>query len=158
MTKNIDEYYMDEALKEAQRAFNEREVPIGAVVVNNNKIIGRAHNQVETLKDATAHAEMIAITQAANTIGDWRLDNAVLYVTKEPCVMCAGAIINSRIKKLVFGVNDPQVGAAGGLLNLVKDSRLRHPAIVVQGVREEECRNFLQEFFIKLRNKTKELN
>lgn len=149
--KDTDEFYMTEALKEAQKAFSRGEVPIGCVIVCDKRIIGRAYNQIETLKDATAHAEMIAITQAAGTLGDWRLNGATIYVTKEPCPMCAGAMINSRIKRLVFGVSDSLMGAAGSLMNIVADPRLRYQLEIKNGVKEVECREILQEFFSSLR-------
>ena len=155
-----DEFYICEAIKEAKKALSVGEVPVGCIIAHGDgsekKIIGRAHNQVETLKDATAHAEMIAITQAAGTLGDWRLDEATLYVTKEPCPMCAGAMVNSRIKRLVFGVSDPLMGAAGGLMNIVEDIRVRHQAEVVRGVKEKECKELLQEFFSGLRGRVAE--
>lgn len=150
---NIDEMYMEMALKEAYKALDEKEVPVGAVAVYQGKIIAKAHNQTEILKDATAHAEMIAITQAASTRGDWRLDGVTLYVTKEPCVMCAGALVNSRVEKLVYGVSDPLRGAAGSLKDLVRDSSLPHQLEVVTGIKEKECRDILQRFFQVLRRK-----
>lgn len=147
MQQNSDDYYMGEALKEAQKAFAADEVPVGAVIVHKGRIIARAHNQVEMLKDATAHAEIIAVTQASAALGDWRLSEAVIYVTKEPCPMCAGALINSRMERLVYGVADPQMGAAGSVLDLVRDTRLRRQIQVTAGVKEEDCRRILQDFF-----------
>src|SRR5712675_1598923 len=114
-----DEYFMREALRQGQKAYAADEVPVGAVVVRDGKIIGRAHNQVELLKDATAHAEMLALTQAEAAVGDWRLSDCDLYVTKEPCPMCAGAAIHVRLRRVIFGCADPKGGAAGGLLNLL---------------------------------------
>src|SRR5213595_984252 len=113
-----DTYFMNEALRLARKAFENEEVPVGAVVVREGRIIGRAYNQVELLKDATAHAEMLAITQAEAAIGDWRLNDCDLYVTKEPCVMCAGALVHVRIRRVIFGCVDPRSGAAGSLMNL----------------------------------------
>src|SRR5213076_3570621 len=115
-----DEYFMREALRQAQKAYDADEVPVGAVVVREGKIIGRAHNQVEMLKDATAHAEMLAITQAEAAVGDWRLNECDLYVTKEPCAMCAGALVHVRMRRVIFGCGDPRGGAAGGILNLLQ--------------------------------------
>src|SRR6476661_2436449 len=114
-----DHYFMGEALRQAARAYELGEVPIGAVVVRNGRIIARAYNQVEMLKDATAHAEMLALTQAEESVGDWRLTDCTLYVTKEPCPMCAGAIVHVRLARLVFGAADPKAGAAGGVMNLL---------------------------------------
>lgn len=144
---------MTEAIKEAYKAFDQNEVPVGAVIVYKDRIIARAHNQTEMLKDATAHAEMIAITQAASALGDWRLDEVTMYVTKEPCVMCAGALVNSRVGKLVYGVSDSLRGAAGSLLDLVRDTKLPHQVEVLVGVMEEECKEVLQRFFQILRRK-----
>ncbi len=141
------EHFMKEALKEAQKAFRQGESPIGAVIVHQNKIIARAHNQVEMLKDATAHAEMIAITQAASTLGDWRLNETTLYVTKEPCFMCAGAMVLSRVTNLVFGLRDDKNGGAGSALNIVGDARNNHRVKVLAGVLEKDAKSLLQEFF-----------
>jgi len=149
-----DEYFMREALKEADRAFEKGEVPVGAVVVLEKKIIARAHNQVELLKDATAHAEILALTQAANTIDNWRLINTTLYVTKEPCFMCAGALVNARVKRLVFGARDPKSGGAGSALNIVQDVRQNHMIEVEGGVLEEPSKLLLQEFFRIQRSKS----
>src|SRR6266850_7291304 len=121
-----DEYFMREALRQAQKAYAADEVPVGAVVVRAGKIIGRAHNQVELLKDATAHAEMLAITQAEAAVGDWRLNDCDLYVTKEPCIMCAGALVHVRMRRVIFGCADLRAGAAGGVLNLVQSPSLNH--------------------------------
>src|SRR6266550_4923251 len=115
-----DEYFMREALRQAQKGYAADEVPVGAVVVRGGKIIARSHNQVELLKDATAHAEMLALTQAEEAIGDWRLNDCMLYVSKEPCPMCAGAIVHVRLARVVFGVSDPKAGAAGSALNLLQ--------------------------------------
>src|SRR5213082_2857733 len=121
-----DHYFMGEALRQAARAFAAEEVPIGAVVVREGGIIGRAYNQVELLKDATAHAEMLALTQAEAAVGDWRLTDCELFVTKEPCIMCAGALIHARIRRLIFGCADARSGAAGGMINLLQHSALNH--------------------------------
>lgn len=142
---------MKEALKEAQKALRFGDVPIGAVLVHNGHILARAHNQVERLKDPTAHAEMIAITQAASELIHQRLLNTTLYVTLEPCAMCAGAIVLSRIPKMCFAAFDPKAGACGSLFNIVKDDRLNHRVELLSGVLEHESRSLLQEFFQKLR-------
>ena len=135
------------ALREAQEAAEAGEVPVGAVIVHDRAVIGRAHNQVELLKDPTAHAEMIAITQAASAIGDWRLTDTVLYVTKEPCPMCAGAIVLARIPVVVFGVQDPLRGGAVSVFSILNHPQLNHRSEIVQGVLEGECRALLQAFF-----------
>src|SRR5881396_2040783 len=148
-----DEHFMREALRQAAKAYAAGEVPVGAVVVRAGRIIGRAHNQVELLKDATAHAEMLAITQAEEVMGDWRLTDCTLYVTKEPCPMCAGAIVHVRLSRVVFGVSDPKGGAAGGVLNLLQYPTLNHQCGITSGVREAECRSLLQTFFAEHRTK-----
>jgi tRNA(adenine34) deaminase len=142
-----DHYFMGEALRQAARAYEAGEVPVGAVIVREGRIIARAYNQVELLKDATAHAEMLAITQAENALGDWRLTEAALYVTKEPCPMCAGAIVHVRLQRVVFGAPDPKGGAAGSLLNLLQMPTLNHRCAITPAVREEECRALLRSFF-----------
>src|ERR1044071_3658728 len=121
-----EEYFMREALRQAQKAYDAGEVPVGAVVVFGGKIVGRAHNQVELLKDATAHAEMVALTQAEAALRDWRLTNCDLYVTKEPCPMCAGALVHTRVRRVIFGCPDPAAGAAGSLINLLQMPRFNH--------------------------------
>jgi tRNA(adenine34) deaminase len=138
---------MGEALRQAAKAHEQGEVPVGAVVVRAGKIIARASNHVEALKDATAHAEMLALTQAENAVGDWRLTDCTLYVTKEPCPMCAGAIVHTRLARVVFGAGDPKGGAAGGALNLLQFPTLNHRCKITGGVRLEECRGQLQSFF-----------
>lgn len=148
-----DHYFMGEALRMAVRAFEADEVPVGAVVVRNGRVIARAYNQVELLKDATAHAEMLAITQAEEAVGDWRLNECTLYVTKEPCPMCAGAIVHVRLARVVFGASDPKGGAAGSALNLLQFPTLNHRSDITSGVRESECRSLLQEFFAEKRRK-----
>jgi len=142
-----DDYFMGEALRQARKAEAQEEVPIGAVIVYQSGIIARAWNQVETLKDATAHAEMLAITQAESALGDWRLNECELYVTKEPCPMCAGAIVHSRIRRVIFGCPDPKTGAAGGMINLLQMPPLNHTCLITTGIRESECRQILQNFF-----------
>ena len=139
--------YMREAMKEASRALEDGEVPVGALIVREGRVIARAHNQVEQLRDATAHAEMIALTQASSAVGDWRLDGVTLYVTKEPCPMCAGAIALSRVRRVVFGARDEKAGAAGSKMDILGDGCLNHTVEVVAGVGEGECRDLLKEFF-----------
>lgn len=152
-----DHYFMGEALRMAARAYEAEEVPVGAVVVRNGRIIARAFNQVEMLKDATAHAEMLALTQAENAVGDWRLTGCTLYVTKEPCPMCAGAIVHVRLARVVFGATDPKGGAAGGAMNLLQFPSLNHQSEITHGVREEECRGLLVDFFTVKRARNKEM-
>src|SRR3712207_2194357 len=130
-----DAFFMREALRQAEKAYKAEEVPVGAVVVREGRIIARAYNQVEMLKDATAHAEMLAITQAESVIGDWRLNECELYVTKEPCPMCAGAMIHVRFKRVIFGCPSPKDGAAGGLLNILQHPKLNHRCHITSGVR-----------------------
>ena len=142
---------MGEALRLAWRAFKAEEVPIGAVVVREGRIIARAWNQVELLKDATAHAEMLALTQAEGAVGDWRLTDCTLYVTKEPCPMCAGAIVHTRLARVVFGAADPKAGAAGSAMNLLQFPTLNHRCEITPGVRADECRALLQSFFTEQR-------
>ncbi len=142
-----DYYFMGEALRQALKAYEAEEVPVGAVVVRNGRIIARAFNQVELLKDATAHAEMLAITQAEQAVGDWRLNDCTLYVTKEPCPMCAGAVVHVRFARVVFGAPDPKGGAAGGAMNLLQLPNLNHRCTITSGVRLEECREVLLSFF-----------
>ena len=146
-----DKYWMRMALREAEKAYEAEEVPIGCVIILDNKIIGRGYNQRRMLADSTAHAEMIAISAACQSIGDWRLEETVMYVTMEPCPMCAGAIVLSRIPRLVYGVADPKAGACGTLYNIVRDVRLNHMVEVVGGIMEDESRALLQDFFKKLR-------
>src|SRR5215510_14799591 len=121
-----DDSFMREALRQAQKAYEAEEVPVGAVVVREGRIIARAHNQVELLKDATAHAEMLALTAAEEAVGDWRLTDCTLYVTKEPCAMCAGAVVHVRLARVVYGVGDPKAGAAGGTMNLLQYPSFNH--------------------------------
>ena len=142
-----DEYFMREALRQAEKAYAADEVPVGAVVVREAKIIARAHNQVELLKDATAHAEMLALTQAEAAVGDWRLTDCDLYVTKEPCTMCAGALVHTRIRRVVFGCADPVAGAAGSVVNLLQMPGFNHRCDITPGLLQNECAAILQTFF-----------
>jgi tRNA(adenine34) deaminase len=142
-----DASFMNEALRLATKALEKEEVPIGAIVVREGRIIGRAHNQVELLKDATAHAEMLAITQAEAAVGDWRLNDCDLYVTKEPCAMCAGALVHVRMRRVIFGCPDPRAGAAGGTINLLQMPGLNHRCDIVGGVLSDECAELLKGFF-----------
>ncbi len=141
------EYYMAQALKEAIKALEKDEVPVGAVIVHEGRIIARAHNQREMLKDPTAHAEMIAITQAADYLQNWRLTGATIYVTKEPCAMCAGALVQARVDVLVYGASDAKGGACQSVVNLVQEPRFNHRLKVISGVLNNECVKILQEFF-----------
>jgi tRNA(adenine34) deaminase len=143
----IDAAFMQQALRLAERAFKAGEVPVGAIVVQGGRIIARAYNQVELLKDATAHAEMLAVTQAEAAVGDWRLNDCDLYVTKEPCPMCAGALVHVRIRRVVFGCADLRGGAAGGLLNLLQNPSLNHRCEITPGVLSEQSAALLQSFF-----------
>ncbi len=142
-----DDHFMREALRQARIAFDADEVPVGAVVVRENRIVARAYNQVELLKDATAHAEILAITQAANALGDWRLDGTTIFVTKEPCPMCAGAITLSRVKRIVYGAVDEKSGGTGSVFPITSSGALNHKVEVTPRVREEEARQLLQDFF-----------
>ncbi|NNG26547.1 MAG: nucleoside deaminase [Ignavibacteriaceae bacterium] len=144
--------FMYAALQEAEKAREDNEVPVGAVVVSENKIIGRGYNQVEKLKDATAHAEMIALTAAANHLGEWRLDNCSLFVTLEPCTMCTGALLSSRIKTLFFAAHDIKLGACGSIYNLAEDEKTNHRVKVYSGIYAEESKRLLKLFFSDLRN------
>ena len=139
------------ALQEAIKAYNSNEVPIGSIIILNNEIIGKGYNQCETLKDPTAHAEIISITAACSTINDWRLINSIIYVTKEPCAMCAGAIINSRIKQVVFGFYDEKEGCCGSTYQLCGDKRFKHQTFVRGGILEQESLDLVQDFFKKHR-------
>src|SRR5438067_6283592 len=150
--RDRDEAFMREALRQAQKAYEADEVPVGAVVVRAGKVIGRAYNQVELLKDATAHAEMLALTQAEAGVGDWRLVDCDLYVTKEPCVMCAGALIHVRIRRLIFGCADTKSGASGGMTNLLQHPGLNHHCEITSGVLQNESAAILQNFFRKRRD------
>ncbi|MEW6026501.1 MAG: tRNA adenosine(34) deaminase TadA [Planctomycetota bacterium] len=151
LDSEIHSVYMKEALKEAVKALDDDEVPIGAVIVHKGRIIARAHNQRERLKDPTAHAEMIALTQAAAALEDWRLGDVTLYVTIEPCIMCAGALVNARVKHLVYGADDPKAGGCGSIVNVTNDKRLNHRIEVVSGVMDKDCQWLMKEFFKKKR-------
>jgi tRNA(adenine34) deaminase len=141
------EHYMRLALAQAQAALEEDEVPIGAVIVQGERVIAAAHNQREQLSDPTAHAEMIAITQAAEALSDWRLEGSTLYVTLEPCIMCSGAILQARIPVVVYGATDPKAGAVQSLFHLLSDNRLNHRCQVVPGILAEQCGEILSRFF-----------
>ncbi len=149
----IDKIYMLEALKEAEKAFSDDEVPVGAVIVHKGRIIARGHNQVERLKDPTAHAEMLALTSAANYLNAKWLNGASLYVTIEPCSMCAGAMVLSRIKNLYFGAKDPKTGACGSVVNIVNHKKLNHRIKIKRGMLGKECASLLKDFFKKKRQK-----
>ncbi|WP_419954842.1 tRNA adenosine(34) deaminase TadA [Neobacillus niacini] len=150
-----DEFYMKEAIKEARKAEALLEVPIGAIVVVDGEIISRAHNLRESKQSAVAHAELLAIERACQLVGSWRLENASLYVTLEPCAMCSGAIILSRVKRVVYGAADPKGGCAGTFMNLLQDERFNHQSEVTSGVLETECGQLLSDFFRQLREKRK---
>lgn len=154
MEKN--EKFMREALKEAQKAYEKLEVPVGAVIVKDGKIIARAHNQKETKKDTTKHAEMLAIQKASKKLESWRLLDCEMYITLEPCSMCAGAIINSRIKKIYIGTLDKKTGAAGSVFNLFEDYTFNHKVEVEKGILQKDCEQILKDFFKELRKIKKE--
>ncbi|MBL7067615.1 MAG: nucleoside deaminase [Candidatus Marinimicrobia bacterium] len=143
---------MDFAFKEAERALDEGEIPVGAIIIKKNSIIGKGHNMRETLNDPTAHAEIIAITSAASTIESWRLDECTMYVTLEPCLMCAGAVLNARIPRIVFGAYDEKAGMCGSVDNLCDQNLLNHRAIVKGGVEEAKCKSILSAFFKNARD------
>jgi tRNA(adenine34) deaminase len=146
-----DDYFMHRALQQAEIAFDAGEVPVGAVAVKDGQIIARASNQVETLKDATAHAEILVITEAANALGDWRLDEVDVYVTKEPCAMCAGAMVNSRVRRVIYGMPDSRTGACGSAMDITGFKGMLWNVEVKSGVLENECRGIVQEFFQNVR-------
>ena len=148
---NEDEKYMRMALREAEKAFDEKEIPIGCVVVKDGVVIGKGHNQVEMLKDATAHAEILAIGTAASHLENWRLDGATLYVTLEPCPMCAGAVLNSRIARVVYGSPDTRFGGCGTTVDVISGNALQRPVEVVGGVLADECLGLLKAFFQQMR-------
>ena len=147
-----DAYFMGEALRQARHAWEQDEVPVGAVIVHQGRIIARAANQVEILKDATAHAEMLAITQAESVLSDWRLTECELYVTKEPCAMCAGALVHVRMKRVIFGCPSPKDGAGGSVIQLLQHPQLNHRCEITAGFRQEECTAMLQAFFRERRS------
>jgi tRNA(adenine34) deaminase len=152
-TDMTDEECMKIAFREAEKALESDDVPVGAVIMHEGNLIAKAHNQRELLRDPTAHAEMIAITQAASHIGSWRLDDTTMYVTLEPCAMCAGAMVLARIPRLVFGAWDPKAGAAGSVMDILRHSKLNHRVEITSGVMEGECGSILKEFFARLRNR-----
>jgi tRNA(adenine34) deaminase len=151
LTHPDDERWMREALREAQAAFDEGEVPVGAVVVRGGRVVARGRNQIELLQDATAHAEILAIGAASTATESWRLLDATLYVTLEPCPMCAGAILLARIERVVFGASDPEMGAAGSRLDIFSSGAIRHRAVVTGGVLDAECGSLIREFFARRR-------
>ena len=156
---NSDEYFMGEAIKEALKAYKMEEVPVGAVIVSDGQIIGRGYNQVETLRDATAHAEMLALTAAQESVGDWRLSKCDLFVTKEPCPMCAGGIVHCRIRALVYGCSSPKDGAAGGgFINLLEQPTLNHTTEIRSGVLADQSAQILRDFFHAARIKSQEFD
>lgn len=148
---NTSEKYMKEALKEAKKAYKKLEVPVGAIIVKNGQIIARAHNLKEEKNDTTKHAEMIAIQKASKKINAWRLEDCEMYVTLEPCTMCAGAIINSRIKKVYIGTKDPKSGACESILNLFEDYKFNHKVEYQTNIMQKECEKILKDFFKELR-------
>jgi tRNA(adenine34) deaminase len=150
-----DIFFMKEALKEARKAYEDNEVPIGAVAVYKGQIIGRGHNQTERLQDPTAHAEILALTAAANALKSWRLKDVVVYCTVEPCIMCAGALVLSRVKKIVFGAHDEKFGGCGSVFNIVGERRLNHRIDITEGVMEKETLTLLKDFFEKKRKEKK---
>ena len=152
---NINEKFMKEALKEAKKAYGKLEVPVGAVIVKEGKIIAKAHNQKETKFDTTTHAEILAIQKASKKLNSWRLNDCDMYVTLEPCVMCAGAIIQSRLKKVYIGALDEKTGAVGSVLNLFTDYKFNHDVQFEKGILNDECKELLQEFFKELRKAKK---
>ena len=146
-------HFMREALQEAKKAFEKDEPPVGAVIVKDGEIIARGHNLRESLKDPTAHAEMLAIRAAAASSGGWRLSGCVMYVTLEPCAMCAGAMVLARLDRLIYGADDPKAGAVNSLMNLASDERLNHQVHIESGILAQECGDLLREFFSRRRNK-----
>ncbi len=153
--KTKKEYYMEQALKEAEKAYKKLEVPVGAVIVKEGKIIARAHNQKETKTDTTKHAEIMAIQKASKKLQSWRLIDCEMYITLEPCPMCAGAIINSRIKKIYIGAMDEKTGAVGSILNLLEDYTFNHKVEIEKGILQNKCENILKKFFKELRKMKK---
>ena len=151
-----DEYFMRQAIRQAVKAYEADEVPVGALVVRNGTVIARGWNQVELLNDATAHAEMLALTAAEAAVGDWRLTDCTLYVTKEPCPMCSGAIVHCRLARVVYGAPDPKGGAAGGAMNLLQFPTLNHQCDITSGIMESDCSSLLRTFFQEKRKPTPE--
>jgi tRNA(adenine34) deaminase len=151
-------YFMEQALQEAERAFEEEEVPVGAVIVFENKIIGRGYNRTAALHDATAHAEMIALSAAYARFGDWRLENCYLFSTLEPCAMCAGAAVLSRIKTIIYGARDPKFGACGSIFDIPAEPKLNHRVGVVQGIMADEVAELMKMFFKQIRGNKEQIN
>ena len=149
--RELDDHFMAEALKEARRAYDLCEVPIGCVITRHGKIIARAANERVTRGSALCHAEILAIGAACERVGDWRLEDCRLYVTIEPCPMCAGAIVQARIPVVVYGAKNPKAGCAGSILNILEEPRFNHQAQVISGVLEEECAEIMREFFLRFR-------
>jgi tRNA(adenine34) deaminase len=149
----LHEMFMAEALKEARKAFEKDEVPVGCVIVHDGHIIARGHNQVEMLKDPTAHAEMLALTSATNHLGSKWLNDAILYVTIEPCSMCAGALVLARVKEVIYGADDPKTGACGSVFDIAHNKKLNHRIKVIKGVLRQECGSLVSEFFKKKRRR-----
>ena len=145
------EKWMEQAFLEAEKAYKKKEVPVGAVIVFEDRVIGRGHNLTESLQDPTAHAEILAITAAANYLAHWRLEDTSLYVTLEPCPMCAGAILNSRIPNIIFGAYDPRFGACGSVSNVLKNNGLNFSVNVIPGVLQSKCESIIKDFFKRLR-------
>ena len=153
----MEEKFMKEALKEAKKAYDKDEIPVGAVIVKDNKIIARAHNLKEGKNNAICHAEILAIQKACKKLGSWRLLDCEMYVTLEPCSMCAGALINSRIKKIYIGTNDEKTGACGSKLNLLKDFKFNHNVEIEEYILKDECEKILKDFFKNLRERKKSI-
>ena len=156
LIKSEHDHWMEYALREARQAFEENEIPVGAVVIHNQDIIGRGHNQRESLHDPTAHAEMIAISSAADNLADWRLEDCTLYVTLEPCPMCTGALLNARIPKLYFGAYDDEAGMCGSRDDLCRQNLLNHNITYRGGILQDECQSLLNDFFSKIRDNNSE--
>lgn len=148
-----DIFFMREALKQAQKAYDKDEVPIGAVAVYKNQIIGRGHNQTEQLQDPTAHAEIIAITAAANALSSWRLKDVDVYTTVEPCIMCAGALVLARVRRIIFGIRDEKFGGCGSVFDIVNEKRLNHQIKITEGILKKQAAGLLRSFFEKKREK-----
>lgn len=153
----MQEEFMQEALKEARKAYKKLEIPVGAVIVRDGEIIAKAHNIKEEKKDTTKHAEILAIQKASKKLGTWRLNDCEMYVTLEPCPMCAGAIIQARLKKIYIGTMDEKTGACGSVLNLLEDYKFNHTVEVENGIMKQECESMLKEFFVKLREYKKSM-
>ena len=153
--KKIDEKFMSLALKEAEKAFQHHEVPIGCVIVRKNRVLSRERNRRNTMKSAIAHAEIIAISEACKKINDWRLEDCTMYITLEPCQMCAGAIVQARIPKVVIGAMNPKAGCAGSVLNILQIDKFNHQVEIERGILEEECSQMLSDFFKELRRRKK---